>query len=155
MYRHLYLHETIHLRIQPESEHSMSTQTQPSNPKDQVSIPVIQITYECVMRERLRESASYLYEVACSVTYPVASAHLSIRVSAQNTYRSVASREVPFTLHKAGATAYAELLESEQLEIRIIELGSHYNKALYRAQGQEIVEQDIRGITSTINRISE
>jgi hypothetical protein len=133
----------------------MSTSSQSSGQKDQVSIPVIHITYECIMHERLRESASYLYEVACSVTYPVASAHLSIRVSAQNTYRNTASREVAFTLHKVGATAYAELLESEQLEVRIVEHGGQYHKAFYRAQGQELAEQNTRDITSIITHISE
>jgi hypothetical protein len=130
----------------------MSTPIQSSSHKDQSSTPVIQITYECVMRERLRESASYLYEVACSVTYPVASAHLSLRVSAQNTYRNTASREIPFTIHEVGATAYAELLESEQLEVRIVEHEGQYCKAFYRAQGQELVEQNTKNITTIINR---
>jgi hypothetical protein len=133
----------------------MSTPTQSSSHKDQANVPVIHITYECIMHERLRESASYLYEIACSVTYPVASAHLSIRVSAQNTYRNTASREIPFTLHKNGATTYAELLESEQLEVRIVEQGGQYHKAFYRAQGQELAEQNTRDITSIINHISE
>jgi hypothetical protein len=123
--------------------------------KDSDNNSVIHITYECVLHERLRESASYLYEVACSVIYPVASAHLSMRVSAQNTYRNTASRDIPFTLHKVGATAYVDLLESEQLEVRIVELGGNYNKVFFRAQGQEIIEQNTRNITSTIHRISK
>lgn len=131
----------------------MATPTQSSISKDPDTNPVIHITYECVLHERLRDSASYLYEVACSVTYPVASAHLSMRVSAQNTYRNTASKDISFTLHKVGATAYVELLESEQLEVRIVELGGGYNKVFFRAQGQEIIEQNTRHITSVIHRV--
>ena len=133
----------------------MATPTQSSIAKDPDNNPVIHITYECVLHERLRESASYLYEVACSVIYPVVSAHLSMRVSAQNTYRNTASKDIPFTLHEVGATAYVELLKSEQLEVRIVELGGSYNKAFFRAQGQEIIEQNTRHITSVIHRVSE
>jgi hypothetical protein len=133
----------------------MATPSQSSISQDPDNNHVIHITYECILHERLRDSASYLYEVACSVTYPVDSSHLSMRVSAQNTYRNTASREIPFTLHKSGATAYVELLESEQLEVRIVELGGDYNKVVFRAQGQEILEQSSRHITSTIHHVSE
>src|SRR5437588_10987875 len=88
---------------------------------DQASFPVVHISYECVLRERGRESDSYLYEVACSVSYPTASVHVSIRVTGQNTYRNAAAREVSFTRHEAGATTYLELLEAERLEVRVVQ----------------------------------
>jgi len=49
-----------------------------------------------------------------------------MRVTSQNTYRNAAAREVPFTHHAAGATTYVELLEAEQLEVRIVEHGGSY-----------------------------
>src|SRR2546428_12315602 len=94
--------------------------------KGSSSIPIVNLSYECVLRERLRESSSYLYEIACSITYPAASGHLSMRITGQNTYRSVSAKEVPFTRHEAGATTYVELLEAEQLEVRIVEHDGTY-----------------------------
>lgn len=121
--------------------------------KDQFSTPAVHISYECVVRERSRDSASYLYEIACSISYPAASAYLSIRVTGQNTYRNAAAREVPFTRHETGATTYVELLEAEHLEVRIVEDGGAYCKAFYSAQGQELTEQNARGVFSIIQRI--
>ena len=115
--------------------------------------PVVSISYECVVRERLRESASYFYEVACSITYPAASGHLSVRITTQNTYRNIAAREVPFTRHAAGATTYLELLEAEQLEVRIVEHDGTYCKAIYNAHGQELTELYARRVVSTVQRI--
>ncbi|HZT98933.1 MAG TPA: hypothetical protein VFA10_04700 [Ktedonobacteraceae bacterium] len=126
----------------------------PSFSIDQSSVPVVHLSYECVLRERGRESTSYLYEVACSITYPTASAHLSMRITGQDTYRNAAAREVLFTRHEAGATAYVELLEAERLEVRIVEHGGTYCKAFYLARGQELTEQNARGIVSTIHRIN-
>ena len=131
---------------------SASTRTPPSS-EDQSDSPVVAITYECVLRERLRESATYLYEIACSITYPSSSGHLSMRVTGQNTYRNAAAREIPFTRHAAGATTYVELLEAEQLEVRIVEHGGIYCKAFYAAHGQELTEQHARRVVSTIERI--
>src|SRR5438067_9847695 len=131
----------------------MSASTHNISSKDQSRYPFVRISYECVLRERLRESASYLYEIACSITYPAASGHLSMRITGQNTYRSVAAKEVPFTRHEAGATTYVELLEAEQLEVRIVEQDGTYCKALYAAHGQELSEQYARGVVSTILRI--
>lgn len=121
--------------------------------ENQSDLPVVHISYECVLRERGRESNSYLYEVACSITYPAPSAHLSLRVTGQNTYRNVAAREVPFTLHERGATTYVELLEAECLEVRIVEPGGVYCKAFYYAHGQELIEQESRRVISIIQRI--
>jgi len=121
--------------------------------KDQSSFPVVHIFYECVLRERLRESASYLYEIACSITYPTESAHLSVRVTGRNTYRNAPPREVPFTHHEAGVTTYVELLEAEQLEVRIVEHEGNYSKVFYYAHGQELTEQNARRVISTIQRI--
>ena len=121
--------------------------------KDQTSTPAVHLSYECVVRERGRESASYLYEIACSIVYPIASAYLSMRVTGQNTYRNAAAREVPFTRHEAGATTYLELLEEERLEVRIVERDGTYCKAFYSAHGQELSEQIARGVVSTIQRI--
>ena len=131
----------------PASTHNISS-------KDQSSYPLVRISYECVLRERLRESASYLYEIACSITYPTASAHLSMRITGQDTYRNAPAREVLFTRHEAGTTAYVELLEGERLEVRIVEHGGTYCKAFYLARGQELTEQNARGIVSTIHRIN-
>jgi hypothetical protein len=121
--------------------------------ENQSELPVVYISYECVLKERGRESSSYLYEVACSITYPATTAHLSLRVTGQNTYRNVAAREVPFTLHEAGATTYIELQEAERLEVRIVEYGGRYCKAFYYAHGRELIEQDARQVVSTIRRI--
>lgn len=131
----------------------MSTSTHPL--EDQSSAPVVHLSYECILREQLRESASSLYEIACSIIYPAASAHLSLRVTGQNTYRNAAAREVPFTRHEAGATAYVELLEVEQLEVRIVEHGGTYSKAFYCAQGQKLTEQNARRVISIIQRLDE
>ncbi len=121
--------------------------------KDQSSSPIVRISYEYVLREHARESASYLYEIACSVAYPAASGHLSIRVTGHNTYRNAAAREVSFTRHEAGATTYVELLAAEQLEVRIVEQDGTYCKALYYIHEQELIEQNARGIVSIIQRI--
>ncbi len=115
--------------------------------------PMIQISYECILRERLRESKSYLYEVACSISHMTASAHLSIRVTGEHTYRNAAPREIAFTRSEAGATTYIELLEGEQLEVRIVEIEDGYCKVLYSARGQELSEQSSREVLSTIQRI--
>jgi len=115
--------------------------------------PTIQLSYICVFREQLRESATSLYEVACSITYPAKSAHLALRVSGQNTYRNSAAKEVTFTLSETGATTYVELLESEQLEVRIVELGGAYSRAFYFARGGEIKEQNTRRINSRIQQL--
>jgi hypothetical protein len=116
-------------------------------------IPVIQLSYICVFREQLRESSTSLYEVACSITYPATTAHLSLRVSGQNTYRNSAPKEVVFTLSEAGATTYVELLESEQLEVRIVEFGGAYSRTFYYAHGGEIKEQNARRVNSIIQQL--
>ncbi len=132
----------------------MSSSTHSSSlSKDQTSTPAVHLSYECVVRERGRESASYLYEIACSIAYPMASAYLSVRVTGQNTYRNAAAREVSFTRYEAGATTYLELLEEERLEVRIVERDGTYCKAFYSAHGQELSEQIARGVVSTIQRI--
>jgi hypothetical protein len=137
----------------PESEYSMSSANPPSLLKDSSSMPLVQISYECIVREHLRESASSFYELACSITYLAASAHLSMRVTGQNTYRNAPTREIPFTRHEAGATAYVELLEAEQLEVRIVEQGGAYSKVSYYAHEQALSEQNARRIISTIQRL--
>ncbi|MDQ6643754.1 MAG: hypothetical protein M3Y76_04840 [Chloroflexota bacterium] len=132
----------------------MSSSTHSSSlAKDQTSTPAVHLSYECVVRERGRESASYLYEIACSIAYPMVSAYLSMRVTGQNTYRNAAAREVPFTRYEAGATTYLELLEEERLEVRIVERDGTYCKAFYSAHGQELSEQITRGVVSTIQQI--
>jgi hypothetical protein len=115
--------------------------------------PIIQLSYICVFRERLRESSTSSYEVACSITYPSQTAHLALRVSGQNTYRNSAAKEVTFTLSEAGATAYVELLESEQLEVRIVEFGGAYSRVFYYARGGEISEQNARRVSSIIQQL--
>lgn len=115
--------------------------------------PMIQISYECILRERSRESKISLYEVACSIGHLATSAHLSIRVTGEHTYRNVAAREIAFTRSEAGATTYIELLEGEQLEVRIVGIEGAYGKALYSAHGQELIEQSSREVLSTIQRI--
>ena len=130
-----------------------STTHNTSLSKDAIGVPIVHLSYECILRERGREFASYLYEIACSITYPMTSAYLSVRVTGENTYRNAAAREVAFTRHEAGATTYVELLEAERLEVRIVERDGTYCKALYAAHGQELSEQYARGVVSTILRI--
>ena len=125
----------------------------PSLVGEQSSFPVVHLSYECILQERSREAATTLYEVACSITYPTDSAHLAVRVTGQHTYRNAPARDVPFTRHEAGATTYVELLEREQLEVRIVEHGGAYAKAVYYAHGQTLTEQQVRRITSTLLRI--
>ena len=132
----------------------MSSSTPNTSPaEDQSNFPVVHISYECVLRERGRESASYLYEIACSITYPMSSAYLSIRVTGENTYRNAAAREVLFTRHEEGATTYVELLEAERLEMRIVDREGTYSKAFYSVHGQELSEHNARRVVSTIHRI--
>ena len=121
--------------------------------EEQSSYPTIHISYECVQRERVRESVSYHYEVACSIAYAATSSYLSMRVTGQNTYRNSATKDVPFTLHDRGATTYVELLEGEQLEVRIVDYDSTYSKAFYYAHRQELTEHSVRGFISNIQRI--
>jgi hypothetical protein len=83
----------------------------------------------------------------------MASAYLCIRVTGHHTYRNAAARDVPFTRHDAGATTYVELFEGERLEVRIVERDGTYWKAFYSAHGQELLEQNARGIVSTVHRI--
>jgi hypothetical protein len=125
----------------------------PSLSEDQSSYPVVHISYECVGRERTRDSTTYLYEIACSITYRAISGHVSVRVTGQNTYRNAAARDVPFTRHAAGATTYLELLDAEQLEVRVVEEGGDYCKAIYYAHRQKLIEQSARRVISTIQRI--
>lgn len=133
----------------------MSTLTPPlSLLKDQPDTPLIHLSYECILEERGRESDFYIYEIACSITYPVASGHLSLRVAGQNTYRKSAAREIPFTSHEAGATAYLELLETEQLEVRILAYEGAYGKAIYTARKQTLSEQYARYVLSRIDQIA-
>jgi hypothetical protein len=133
---------------------SMSTALHhPSLVEEQSGFPVVHLSYECIQQERSREAATTLYEIACSITYPTESAHLSIRVTSLHTYRNAPAREIPFTRHEAGATTYVELLEREQLEVRIVEHGGAYAKAVYYAHGQALTEQHVRKITSTLQRI--
>src|SRR5690242_18921457 len=132
----------------------MPSSIPPASPaEDHSNYPVVQISYECVSRERVRESATYLYEIACSITYPLVSGHISVRVTGRNTYRNAAARDVPFTRHPAGATAYIELLEAEQLEVRVVEEGGRSCKANYYAYRQKLVEQNARRVISTIQQI--
>jgi hypothetical protein len=114
---------------------------------------MIHISYECIVRERLRESTTYFYEVACSITHLPASAHLTIGVTGERTYRNAAIREIPFTRYETGVTAYLELMEAEQLEVRIVEREGTYCKAIYSTQGQELTERNTRQVLSTIQRI--
>jgi hypothetical protein len=133
----------------------MSTPTTTTSSNKTSQIPVVHISYEYILQKRLRESTTYLYEIACSLTYPAASAHLSLRVTGQNTYRNAAAKDIPFTLHDAGATAYIELFEAEQLEIRIVEHEGPYSRAFYLAQKRELMELSGRNIVSTIQCLNE
>jgi hypothetical protein len=121
--------------------------------ENQAALPTVRISYECISQVHMRESDSYYYEVACSISYPVASSHLSIRITGRNTYRNAAAKEVSFTSHKAGATTYLELLEGEHLEVRVVEQDGTYARAFYYAHGQELTEQNVRGIVSSIQCI--
>jgi hypothetical protein len=127
----------------------MSTSDSPSLSE----VSAVHISYECILRERTRESTTYLYEVAFSLVYPATTAHLALRVTGQHTYRNSAAKDIQFTHHETGATAYIELLEAEQLEVRIVESDGTYDKASYLAQGQELTELNSRRITSTIQRL--
>src|SRR5260370_8674248 len=103
----------------------------PSLAEEQSGFPVVHLSYECILQERSREAATTLYEIACSIAYPTESAHLSIRVSGQHTYRNAPTREIPFTRHEPGATTYLKLIERKQLEVRILKHAAHYTKPLY------------------------
>ena len=132
----------------------MSSSTHDSSfSENQSTFPAVRILYECVVKERTREATSCLYEIACSITYPVLSGHLSIRVTGQNTYRNAPAREVSFTRHEAGATTYVELLEREQLEVRIIEHEGPYSKVIYYAHERTLIELNARRVISTIQRV--
>src|SRR5258708_22718163 len=109
---------------------SMSTAIHhPTLVEEQSGFPVVHLSYECIQQERSREAATTLFEIACSITYPTESAHLSIRVTGLHTYRNAPAREIPFTRHEAVATAYGELLDREQLKDRIVEHGCAYSEA--------------------------
>lgn len=111
------------------SEHvHVDSTTSPSLVEEQSGFPVVHLSYECIQQERSREAATTLYEIACSITYPTESAHLSMRVTGQHTPRNAPAREIPITRHEAGATTYVELLEREQLEVRIVEQGAPTRK---------------------------
>jgi hypothetical protein len=122
--------------------------------KKQSSTPVIHISYECILKERFRDSDSYLYEIACSVSSLAESGHLFIRTTSQKTYRTSPAREVSFTRHETTATTYVELFDAEQLEVRIVTPEGMYWKVFYYAHDQELIEQNVRGIVSTIQRIN-
>lgn len=132
---------------------SLST-SDPSPSAGHPGVPLVQLSYYCILRERPREAVSPLYEVACSLTYPTTSAHLSVRVTGPNTYRNAPAREILYTPHETGATTSVELLEAEQLEVRIVEEGGLYAKAVYYAHGQALIEQHARRIVSTIQRLA-
>lgn len=139
--------------IQKVHLHMSATAAQPRVSKSQAEPSAIHLVYECTLREDGRETNAYLYEIACSITYPVVSSHLSIRVTSQNTYRKSAAKDIPFTSHEAGATAYIELLEAEQLEVRVIAYEGDYSKAIYRAHKQSLLEESTRQITSRIDQL--
>ncbi|WP_220198888.1 hypothetical protein [Ktedonospora formicarum] len=115
--------------------------------------PAIHIVYECVLQERVRESDSYVYELACAIMYPATTGHLSLRIMSTHSYRRSSPKEIPFTRHATGATTYVELLDDEQLEARIVAPDGTYSKAIYYAHGQELLEQYARQVVSTIQRI--
>lgn len=48
-----------------------------------------------------------------------------------------------------------ELLEREQLEIRIVEHGGAFAKAIYSAHEQALTGKHLRRIASTLHRIDE
>jgi hypothetical protein len=126
---------------------------QASHTEERPGCPVVHLAYECILQERSREAATTLYEIAFSISYPTESAHLSIKVTGQHNYRNAPSREIPFTRYAEGAATYIELLEREQLEVRIVEHGGAYSKAVYSAHGQMLTEQHLRRITSILQRM--
>lgn len=132
----------------------MSTPKSPSPLLKDQPDPQIFLSYECVPQERGQSTNTYLYEIACSIAYPVVSSHLSLRVTGQHTYRNSAAKEISFTSHEAGATAYIELLEGEQLEVRVIAYKGTYGKALYLARKQALLEEYIRHVVSQIQQLS-
>jgi hypothetical protein len=115
--------------------------------------PVVHISYECILKERFRDSDSYLYEIACSVSSLVEAGHLSMRTTSQKTYRTSPAREVSFTRYETTAATYVELADTEQLEVRIVTPDGTYCKAFYYAHDQELVEQNVRGIISIIQKV--
>lgn len=117
---------------------------------DQPDMPQIHLLYECVLQERERDNGSCHYEIACSITYPVQSGYLSLRVTGQNTYRQSPTRDIPFTSHDAGATAFIELHEAEQLEVRIIAFEGMYAKAIYIARKRTVSEHSTRSLVSRV-----
>lgn len=117
-------------------------------------MPLIQLSYECVLQEQGRDTESYQYEIACRITYPVQTGHLSLRVTGRNTYRQNPTREIPFTAHEAGATAYIELREAEQFEIRVVAFEGTYSKATYIARKRTLSEQYTRAVVSQIEQLS-
>lgn len=121
--------------------------------EDQSNDPIVHITYECILQEHVRELDSYVYEIACGITYPATTDHLSLRAMSMHSYRRPPTREIPFTRHETGATTYVELLEGEQLEVRVIACDGTYHKVVYYAHGQELLEQYARRVVSIIQRI--
>ncbi|GHO93804.1 hypothetical protein KSF_038520 [Reticulibacter mediterranei] len=122
--------------------------------KKQSDVPLIHISYECILKERFRDSDSYLYEIACSISSLMEAGHLSMRTTSKKTYRTSPAREISFTRAETTATTYVELSDAEQLEVRIVTPEGTYCKAFYYAHDQELIEQHGRGIISTIQRIS-
>jgi len=146
---------TPHLVCSEKVSLSMSTSTRLFPlARGQSSSPVVHIAYECIVQRRLQESESYIYELACSITYPVSSGYLCLRVTGKNTFQNKLAREVAFIRHEIGATTYVELLEGEQLEVRIVEHEGSYGKACYYAHGQELIELHARRIASSIQRLA-
>jgi hypothetical protein len=121
--------------------------------REQTGSPIIHISYECILKERFRDSDSYLYEIACTVSSLVEAGHLSMRTTSQKTYRTSPAREVSFTRYETTAATYVELFDAEQLEVRVVAPEGMYWKAFYYAHDQELVAQNVRGIISTIQRI--
>lgn len=121
---------------------------------EQTALPVIHLSYECILLERGREADTYICEIACSITYPAPSSHLLIRVTSQNTYRGGTPRVIPFTSHENGATTYLELSEGEQMEIRIIAPDGTYSKALYTTTKSTFLEKYSRQMLSVLQPIS-
>ncbi len=151
----MYMNEEPVADVQKVSVSMSMPAHSPSLAEERSGFPSVQLSYECILQERVREGATTRYEVACSITDPTASAHLSIRITGQHTYRNAPAREVPFTRHEAGATTYIELLEREQLEIRIVAHGGTYAKAIYSAHEQTLTAKHVRRIASTLHRIDE
>ena len=141
------------VRVQKVSILMSSSTHDSSFSENQSSFPAVHILYECILKERTREATSCLYEIACSITYPVQSGHLSLRVTGQNTYRNSPAREISFTRHEAGATTFVELLEREQLEVRIVEHEGSYSKVIYYAHERTLIEQNARRVISTIQQV--